>query len=194
MRKRKKLKKLILAILIGGFSWFLIHTSYILLDGFKDELDKVDTAVVLGNKVNEDGTPANRLRARLDRTVELYNQGYFPTIIVSGGVGKEGFDEAKVMKDYLVDNGIPENVITEDSDGYNTHMTAENTKSIMKEQNLNSAMIITQYFHITRTKLAFYQLGLKQVSSAKADIFEFRDIYSIFREFPAFYKYLFSYS
>lgn len=95
------------------------------------------------------------------------------------------------MKEYLVNRGIPSEVIFEDSYGYNSYMTAENTRAIMKDLNLESVMVISQYFHISRTKLAFRKLGFEEVYSAHAEIFEVRDFYSIIREFPAYYKYLF---
>ena len=173
------------------FIWFIIHTAFVVIDGLNDELKPVDVAVVLGNKVDANGQPSERLKARLDKSVELYEGGYFTFIIVSGGIGKEGFDEAKVMKSYLIDKGITEDKIIEDSNGYNSFMTAQNTSKIMDELELDSVMIITQYFHITRTKLVFRKMGIEEVYSAHAKIFEFRDIYSIMREFPAYYKYLF---
>ncbi|MCM3745856.1 YdcF family protein [Paenibacillus pasadenensis] len=175
------------------FSWFIVHTTFILIDGLNDELKPVDAAVVLGNKVEDDGQPSERLKARLDRTVELYVKGYFALIIVSGGIGKEGFDEAKVMKSYLLAKGIPEQNIKEDNNGYNSYRTAQNASKMMHELGLNSAMIITQYFHVSRTKLAFRKSDIQKVYAAHAKIFEFRDIYSIIREFPAYYKYLFKY-
>lgn len=135
------------------------------------------------------GVPSKRLQARLDRAVELYEQGKLKQIIVSGGIGKEGFDEAEVMKAYLTDFAIPEDKIITDSNGYNTYLTAENTKVIMDELGLKSVMVITQYHHITRTKLAFRKIGFERVYSAHAKIFEARDIYSITREFIAYYKY-----
>lgn len=150
----------------------------------------VDVAVVLGNKVEANGQPSERLTARLDKSVELYDGGYYNFIIVSGGIGKEGFDEAKVMKSYLIDKGIPEDKIIEDKNGYNSYMTAENTSKIMDELELDSVMVITQYFHVSRTKLVFSKMDIKEVYSAHAKIFEFRDMYSIIREFPAYYKYL----
>ncbi|MCA0757322.1 YdcF family protein [Paenibacillus sp. N4] len=171
--------------------WFIIHTTFVIIDGLNDELKSVDAAVVLGNKVEVNGQPSERLKARLDRSVELYNRGYFTNIIVSGGIGKEGFDEATVMKSYLIEKGIPEDKIIEDSNGYNSYMTAQNTSKIMNELKIDSVMIITQYFHVSRTKLAFRKMDLDEVYSAHAKIFEFRDIYSIIREFPAYYKYLF---
>lgn len=170
--------------------WFIIHTAFIIIDGLNDELEPVDAAVVLGNKVELNGQPSERLQARLDKAVQLYDEGYFSLIIVSGGLGKEGYDEATVMKSYLVDKGIPDDRIIEDHDGYNSHMTAQNSSKIMKQSDLDSAMVITQYFHVSRTKLAFRKMDIKEVYAAHANIFEFRDIYSIVREFPAYYKYL----
>ncbi|QOY38578.1 YdcF family protein [Anaerobacillus isosaccharinicus] len=189
--KKQALKKFDFLFIVL-FLWFILHTAIIVTDGVNDELAAVDIAVVLGNKVELDGQPSNRLKARLDKSVELYEEGYFKYILVSGGIGIEGFDEAKVMKEYLVNKGIPSELIIEDSNGYNSFMTAENTKAIMKDLNIKSVMVITQYFHITRTKLAFNKLGFENVYSAHAEIFEYRDLYSITREFPAYYKYAFN--
>lgn len=183
-------KRLLIVAAASLGLWFIIHTAFIVIDGVNDELKPVDIAVVLGNKVEVNGQPSERLKARLDKAVELYSKGYFTFIIVSGGIGKEGFDEAQVMKSYLIDNGIPAEKIIEDNNGYNSYMTAQNTSKIMNELELDSAMIITQYFHISRTKLAFRKVNIAEVYSAHANIFEVRDIYSIIREFPAYYKYL----
>ncbi|WP_139997157.1 YdcF family protein [Paenibacillus paridis] len=172
------------------FLWFIIHTAFVSIDGLNDELRPVDLAVVLGNKVEVNGQPSERLKARLDTALELYNGGYFNFIVVSGGIGKEGFDEAKVMTSYLMDKGMPEDQIIEDNNGYNSYMTAQNTSKIMEELQVDSVMVITQYFHVARTKLAFRKMDIKEVYAAHAKIVEFRDIYSIIREFPAYYKYL----
>lgn len=190
--KKRFVKKYALIFFICLFFWFIIHTVFIVIDGLNDEIASVDIAVVLGNKVELNGLPSNRLQARLDKSVELYEEGYFQYIIVSGGIGKESFDEAKVMKKYLVKRGVPAEIIIEDSNGYNSYMTAENSRIIMKDLNLESVMIISQYFHITRTKLSFKKLGFENVYSAHADVFEYRDVYSIIREFPAYYKYMFN--
>ncbi len=182
--------KLALILFACLFLWLVIHTIIIITDGLNDELEVVDAAVVLGNRVELDGQPSDRLQARLDKAVQLYEADFFKYIIVSGGTGKEGLDEAEVMKNYLVDQGIPEDRIIEDPDGYNSYMTAENSKTIMEDLNLQSVMVISQYFHITRTKLAFEKVGIENVASAHAEIFDERDLYSTLREFPAYYSYL----
>ena len=185
---KKKLIILCSIILI----WVIAHVVIVTFDGLKDELKRVDAAVILGNKVEEDGKPSERLKCRLDRAVELYNKQYFKYVIVSGGIGKEGFDEAKVMKEYLVKQGVPEDKIFLDSEGNNTLLTAKNSKKIMDGKELRSAMVISQFYHISRTKLAFKKVGFKEVYSAHGKYFELRDIYSLVREVPAYYKYLFT--
>ena len=60
----------------------------------------------------------------------------------------------------------------------------------MEDMNLSSVTIISQFYHITRTKLAFRKVGFENVYTAHAKYFEVRDIYSLAREFVAYYKYL----
>ncbi|MCT2537706.1 YdcF family protein [Aquibacillus koreensis] len=193
MESRKtfqRLKRLLLGFILAGALLFIIQSVVIVVDGLHDETSKTDVGVVLGNKVNLDGSPSDRLKARLDKALELYEDDRISHVITSGGIGDEGFDEAKVMKDFLVENGVEEEHVITDSEGYNTFMTAENARKIMDDNQWTSATVITQYFHITRSKLAFDKQGIEQVNGAHADFFELRDFYSIFREFFAVYKYL----
>lgn len=170
--------------------WFAIHTFIITIDGLNDDLGKSDVAVVLGNKVELNGTPSARLEGRLNKAIELYEKGYFDYIIVSGGVGKEGYSEAFVMKEYLIGNGISKDSILVDEDGNNSHITAENTKKIMEKKGFHTVTVISQFYHIARTRLAFHKVGLDNVYTAHSTNYEVRDIYSLMREFPAYYKYL----
>ncbi|WP_163536954.1 YdcF family protein [Gracilibacillus sp. YIM 98692] len=190
----KSLFPVIKMFLLLFFLWFMIHTAYILWDGWNDEEKESHIGVVLGNKVMEDGSPSERLQARLDKAVEFHQRGLLDQVIVSGGVGVEGYDEAKVMKEYLVDHAIPAEVILVDQNGYNTMQTAQNARSFLKylEMSLETTKVtvITQHFHITRSKLAFKEAGFEQVYGAHADFLEWRDVYSTIREFPAYYKYL----
>ena len=190
MKSRKTNFKVMLYVVGVLFLWFLIHIVIISIDGLNDNIGISDAAVVLGNKVELDGKPSKRLQGRLERALELYNKEHFKYIIVSGGTGKEGFDEAVVMKNYLVENGVPDEAVLLDQEGYNSFMTAQNTKTIMSEMDLNSITIISQYYHITRTKLTFRKAGFDKVYTAHAKYFELRDMYSLFREFFAYYKYL----
>jgi vancomycin permeability regulator SanA len=179
-----------LAILLVFPLWFTAHTIYIVADGLNDEIAAADAAVVLGNTVERNGQPSERLKARLEKAIELYEKNLVGKIIVSGGFGAEGFEEADVMRDYLVSRNVPESRIILDKDGYNTYKTAVNTKQIMQSQNMRSVIIVSQYFHITRSRLAFQKAGIENIYTAHANYFELRDVYSILREFTGFYSYL----
>lgn len=184
-----KMRKL-LAVLLVLALWFGVHVLYIVADGLTDEIATTDAAVVLGNTVEPSGQPSPRLKARLEKAVELYEKNLVGKIIVSGGLGVEGFEEADVMCAFLVSRSVPESSIILDRSGYNTHKTAVSTKQIMEANNLRSVTIVSQYFHITRTRLAFQKAGIENIYAAHADYFEWRDIYSIVREFTGFYSYL----
>ena len=56
-----------------------------------------------------------------------------------------------------------------------------------------SVVIVTQYFHYTRCKFALQKQGYTQISGATPAYYEARDLYSLFREFFGFYKYLIVY-
>ncbi|MDR3403028.1 MAG: YdcF family protein [Chthoniobacter sp.] len=173
----------------------LLETGILVAAGLHDEMGKADAALVLGSKVERDGTPSPRLRARLDETLELYRAGYFPTIIASGGVGKEGYDEAAVMRDYLVAHGVPKDHIIVDSNGMTTFASARNTLQIARERKFGSVFVISQYFHIPRTRLALSRFGISTIYSAHAPYFEIRDFYSSPRELFGYLSYFFrSYS
>lgn len=167
-----------------------LATLLLVSAGLRDEIHEADVAVVLGNTVNPDGTPSHRLAARLDRAVELYRRGLFKNVVVSGGVGREGFDEAEVMKDYLVNQGVPRASIVVDSLGLTTAATAKNTAALAKLHGWSRVLVVSQYFHIPRCRLAFAQAGLAPVFSAHARYFELRDVYSILRELVGYAAYL----
>ncbi len=182
-------------ITIISFSIIAVFLSLLMLQiilaGLFDNIKPADLAIVLGNKVNEDGTPSFTLRSRLNTTIQKYNQGLFSYIMVSGGTGIEGYDEAEFMKQYLVSIGkIPEKNIIVDSEGYNTLKSAQNLLKIMKKSDFQSIFIITSYYHIYRTEMIFSTQGIDYSGSAKGKpVFQFRDLYSVPRELLAIIVY-----
>ena len=182
------MKKFFKLIFIVFVAWFLAHSVFITIDGLCDKHQNADVAIILGNKVNEDGTLSERLKQRLNKGIELYQQKRIKAIIVSGGFGKEGFWEGEKMKEYLVKNQIPDDKIIVDNEGNDTEKTVQNSIKIMNRLDFESAISVSQYFHQTRTKKLFRKNGFENIESASPKYFELRDFYSIFREFFAFYK------
>lgn len=184
---RKLVKKLIVTITFVCIAYIIV----IIVFGHLDKVRHADVGVVPGNKVNPDNTLSPRLKARLDRCITLYNAGVFSRIIVSGGTGKEGVNEATAMKLYLTVNNLPSDSIIADSCGINTYMTALFTKTYMTQHNLQSVLVVSQYFHLLRTKIIMQRLGIKPVYYAHAYFYEIRDFYSIIREMAGIVTYVF---
>lgn len=174
--------------LISFIIWYFGHLFYITADGLSDEGKTADIAVILGSKVNEDGTLSERLEKRMQTGFELYKNNRVKKIIVSGGLGKEGFYEGDKMKEFLIKNKVPETDIIVDNQGNNTLATVENTLKLKDSLRFKSAIIVSQYFHVTRTKKFFSDRDFKNISSVSPRYFEVRDVYSTLREFVAYYS------
>lgn len=179
-----------LAILFVLFAAFLLLPALaISFRGFKEDIFPADIAVVLGNEVDARGTPAPRLAGRLDRAADLYREQLCKKIIVSGGVGKSGFDESVGMRQYLISKGIPPDDIIADGLGVNTRATANFTVRYMRENGLDSVIAVTQFFHVPRSVMTLKSYGIDRVGSAYARYFESGDIFSTLREVPAVFAY-----
>ena len=167
--------------------WFAGHTAYVVVDGLTDEGRIADVAVILGNKVNPDGSLSTRLQRRLECGLKLYNSGRTKKLLVSGGLGKEGFLEGDKMKAFLTEHGVPDSVLIVDNHGDNTLATVKNTLRMQDSLRYESLLVVSQYFHITRTKMLFRKQHFTAVSSVSPRYFEIRDAYALIREFAAYY-------
>ncbi len=177
------LKKAVTILVIFYFLTMIV----IIIKGFSAEFDRADYAVVMGSKVDESGEPSDRLKARLDKAFEIYHKHAVGKIIVSGGIGSEGFNEAVVMGNYLRRKGVVYGDVLIDSLGYNTFATATNARKRLSSN--KTVIIVSQYFHLARAKLAFEKAGFEKVGAAYPVYFELRDIYSLLREVPAYFWY-----
>ncbi|MGB2926023.1 MAG: YdcF family protein [Limnothrix sp.] len=172
---------------IACISFFSLAVGALYIDGARSEIQQANFAIVYGNQVQPDGVPSPRLQARLDKALQLFETGQVANVLVSGGVGKEGHDEAVVMAQYLQDAGVPKNRLVVDSQGNNSHLTAVNSAELLGTE--KSVIAVSQLFHLSRAKLSLRNAGFESVGSAYPMFVEGRDIYSTFREIPAWLKY-----
>lgn len=129
----------ILAVIL--IIWFMGHSAFIMYDGLSDNGKNADLAVILGNKVNEDGTLSKRLEMRLKNGVQLFKAGRIKRVLVSGGLGKEGFYEGDKMKDFLVLHGVPDSLIIVDNFGNNTRASVDNSLAL-KSRSISTVLLL----------------------------------------------------
>jgi vancomycin permeability regulator SanA len=178
-----RLVSLVVFILLATVVW-------IVADGLNDRGDHADVGVVPGNAVRRDGLPGTILRNRLDRAIELYQAGKFPLIIVSGATKTGGYNEPAVMTNYLVEHQVPRPAVIEDTTGANTDDTGIGVARLMKARHLDSAMIVTNYYHVTRLKLSLQHAGIHNIAQAHVGVLSKDDAFMVGREVIALYYYL----
>lgn len=162
---------------------FLLGTMLaVAIAGLRATHGPAHLAVVFGNEVRADGTPSPRLRARLDEACNLYQAGLVQHVLVSGGQGKSGHDEATVMAAYLEDRGVPPHALYLDSQGVNSYATALHTAALMQQHRWSSAIAVSQYFHLPRATLALRRAGVPYAQGDYPAYYEWRDLYSLARE------------
>lgn len=176
------------AALLALAAWALAG-ALVALIGLTDRLAPADVGVVLATELKRDGALTPRLQARCDRALEVWRQGRVRALLTSGGIDRHGFDEAARMKSWLVASGVPDSAVTADPGGVNTWHTAIDTRDWLAAHHRRTAFIVTQGFHVPRTRLAFARLGITTTGWAHARFFEPRDLYSIAREVPALVEY-----
>lgn len=169
----------------------LLAAAALAATGLLTRARPADVAVVLGNTVLPSGKPSPRLAARLDRAYDCYAASQCRILFVSGGVDSAGADEAAIMRDYLLARGVPVDRIVTDSAGVDSWSTARHASAYMHEHGYTRALAVTQYFHVPRTILALRRQGVPDVSGGYPRFFEWRDLYSVFRELPAVAWYAF---
>lgn len=167
--KNKKLSLVLKVFLLFMIMLLFALAIFIAVDGLSDELHIADVAVVLGTTAKPDGTPSRSLKTRLDKAAEVFQEGLVAHIIVSGGRETSGVLEGEVMRSYLISIGIPKNSIIVDNAGVDTFATAENVAAIMRENDWTSVMVVSQFYHIPRVKLALKRFGIVEIYGAHAE-------------------------
>jgi uncharacterized SAM-binding protein YcdF (DUF218 family) len=141
-----------------------------------------DVAIVFGNTVRRDGRPSARLAARLGTAERLWRDHRVRWLFVSGGIGREGHDQSRVMRDWLVAHGIPDSAVVRDSLGINSARTAAHASAWMRANGIRRAVVVTQYFHVARASLSCRAAGIELAGASAPVFFEPRDVYSLARE------------
>jgi uncharacterized SAM-binding protein YcdF (DUF218 family) len=127
--------------------------------GQSDQARPVDAIVVMG-AAQYDGRPSKLLAARLDHALELYQDGYAPLIVTTGG-NRPGdrFTEAETSANYLIERGVPAEAIIQVA-GENSYESLELASNEVRFRGLHSVLLVSDPYHMLRTRLIAQELGL----------------------------------
>ncbi len=178
----KIFKTCLILFIAGCVSFFSIQTYIILYskNSIKnvEELHNADAVLVLGALVHANGTPSVTLSNRLNNAYEVYERGLANKIIVSGDHGRTEYNEVRAMKNYLLDKGVLEEDIFMDHAGFDTFDSMYRARDVFL---VNSLIIATQDFHMSRAVYTAKRFGIETQGYATPDLY-YRKRYNEVRE------------
>ncbi len=128
-------------------------------------------AIVFGAAIYENGRLSSVLRDRMETAVTLYQDGNVQKILVSGDNRFEEYDEPGAMMAYAIQHGVSPDDIQPDYGGRRTYDTCYRAREIFQ---LETAVLVTQQFHLPRALFTCQRLGIDAVGVA-ADLRPYRD-------------------
>lgn len=118
-------------------------------------------ALLLGtNPKGRSGKTNYFYKYRIDAVAELYKQGKFDRLLISGDNAHRSYSEPDAMKADLVAAGIPESVIYLDFAGFSTYDSMVRAKKVF---GLSEFIVISQQFHNQRAVYIARQNGIDAV-------------------------------
>lgn len=160
----KKIFKYILIVLIVIILVPVIINFYVILStknrivsGDSELLTDIDYIVVLGAGIRR-GKPSPMLEDRLKTGISLYNNDISNKILITGDHMNDNYDEVTVMKNYLLEHGIPEEDIITDNYGISTYDSIYRVKNVYKS---NKVVIVSQGYHLYRALFLSDNLDLE---------------------------------
>ncbi len=184
-RSRGCLHVLLLLLLVGSFPWLWrwgVKTAYANEIFLLDEAPRNPTAIVFGAAVYPNGRLSPVLRDRVETAVQLYQSGRVESIIVSGDNREDHYNEPQAMMAYAISRGVPEEAIQPDYAGLRTYDTCYRARHVF---GVETAVLITQAFHLPRAIFTCRQLGVDALGVAAdlrpyraAEWYEFRETFA----------------
>ncbi|MCM1043783.1 MAG: YdcF family protein [Corallococcus sp.] len=122
-------------------------------------------AIILGNRMNNDGTPSQLMNQRLELAVKLDGERHLDKIIVSGGIANKnaGIAEADVMRKSLIMRGMDGDKIIAENKSRTTKENAKFSVPIALQLNADEIIICTTPEHMHRKYLNPVKLFEKQL-------------------------------
>ena len=121
--------------------------------------------VVLGNRMNDDGTMTGLSVKRLNAAMRFAAAFGVDKIILSGGVAnkKANRSEAAAMREYLVDNGFAEDKLICEDQSTTTEENAKYSVPIAAKLGATEITVITSNEHMSRNFLNPIKLFEKEL-------------------------------
>jgi uncharacterized SAM-binding protein YcdF (DUF218 family) len=147
----------VVALLVAGA--FLVFAIY--RQARTDTARPAEAIVVLGT-AQFNGWPGPVFQARLDRALALWQEGYAPLIVVTGGkMPGDGYTEAEAALAYLTSAGVPPEAILAEYTASDTWESMQRVAAILRPLGIDEVIVVSDGFHIFRSRMMARDVGLQ---------------------------------
>jgi uncharacterized SAM-binding protein YcdF (DUF218 family) len=149
-------------LVVGVLSWQINRL------GSQDQAQPADVIVILGARVEADGSPSSDLLSRTYHAMDLYNAGLAPAVICAGGAGGDRLAAGAVACRFAVQElGLPvEHAwVVQNSDAWTTGDEATVVAELMRANGWQSAIVVSHPLHLYRARWLFGREGIDVLTS-----------------------------
>src|ERR671917_546902 len=126
-----------------------------------DQARPAEAIVVLGT-AQYNGWPGPVFRARLDRAIALWREGYAPVLVVTGGkMPGDGYTEAEAAWAYLTEAGVPPEAIVTENAASDTWESMLGIAPLLRPLGIDEVIVVSDGFRLFRTRLMARDVGLQ---------------------------------
>jgi len=147
--------------------WLLALSSWIVYVGYHDQAAPSDAIIVLGAAAY-DARPSPVFEERIRHAIYLYQSGYAPRLIFTGGFGgaKARFAESQVARGYALRQGVPASAILIETRSRTTRQNLLEAKQLMAEQGIDQVIVVSDPLHMARALRLSRKLDIQARGSA----------------------------
>lgn len=148
-----------------------------------NEIPYCQTALLLGTSPKlKNGKDNPYFSYRIEAAAQLYKAGKIKYIIISGDNSRQNYNEPEAMKQALIQQSVPGNIIYLDYAGFRTLDSVVRTKEIFGQ---DSITVISQQFHNERAIYLAQEYGIYAIGYNAQDVSKYFGLKTQVREYLA---------
>jgi len=148
-------------------AWLLGVTAWIVWVGERDQAAKADAIIVLGAAAY-DAKPSPVFEERIRHGLDLYEAGYAPLLIFTGGYGGTGarFSQTPGGRPPLPQQGGSDEAILIETASRTTRQNLIEARRLMQQRKLHRVIIVSDPLHMARALRLARELGIDALASS----------------------------
>jgi uncharacterized SAM-binding protein YcdF (DUF218 family) len=147
--------------------WLLGVAAWIIWVGDRDQAAQADAIIVLGAAAY-DAKPSPVFEERIRHGLDLYQQGYAPKLIFTGGFGgaRARFSESQVARRYALKQNIPDRDILIETRSRTTRQNLVEARQLMADNGMHRVIVVSDPLHMARALRLSHELGIDALASS----------------------------